>query len=152
MIQKKSFKSNVDIFFYVMIALFSFSLVNFAHAGDEVSLYNSKGNAVAYIDVEDDLTIYFWGGKPVAYIDDRDVYGFNGNHLGWFSDGAIINHDGDVPCVVKERHPGFTNFEEFKGFKEFKPFKAFKEFSPFKPFETNRFSSETCSLFLARGN
>ncbi len=34
---------------------------------DEVSLYDSDGNAKAYIDTEDENTIYTWTGKPVAY-------------------------------------------------------------------------------------
>jgi len=60
----------------------------------EITLYNSEGEAVAYIDTDDeDLTIYLWNGKPVAYLepngDDYNIYGFNGKHLGWYEDGII---------------------------------------------------------------
>ena len=117
----------------------------------EISLYDSEGEAVAYIDLSDDLTIYLWEGKPVAYLDEEDVYGFNGNHLGWYSKGLIIDHDGDVACAEKERHPS-PRFESFKGFKEFKSFKSFQEFAPFKPFDTGRFADFPCALFLASGS
>lgn len=46
----------------VALLLLSFNL----SAQDEISLFNSDGEATAYIDTEDDdLTIYLWGGKPV---------------------------------------------------------------------------------------
>jgi hypothetical protein len=35
-------------------------------AGDEISLFDSKGNAKAYI--AENLTIYLWDGNPVAYL------------------------------------------------------------------------------------
>lgn len=51
----------------LIIALVFSSLKLFAQ--DEISLFNSDGEATAYIDTEDDdLTIYLWGGKPVAYL------------------------------------------------------------------------------------
>ena len=131
--------------------ILSFLLVANNVCAEEISLYDNKGEAVAYIDVVDELTIYLWSGKPVAYLDGENIYGFNGKHLGWYSDGAIIDHRGDAPCVLKERFSGFTKFESFKSFKQFKPFKSFKEFAPFKPFESNRLSSEPCSIFLFRG-
>jgi hypothetical protein len=51
---------------------------------DEVTLFDQRGEATAYIALNDELTIYLWNGKPVAYLDresgdDFHVYGFNGN-------------------------------------------------------------------------
>ena len=134
---------------------FSMSLLVMIAAGEEVSLFNAKGKAVAYIAVEDGFTIYLWSGKPVAYLErdtrsDFHVYGFNGKHLGWFVQGVIRDHDGDAACAVKERMRS-TEFEPFKSFKEFKPFKAFKEFAPFRPMFSDSFGEVTCALFLAEG-
>ena len=117
----------------------------------EISLYDSEGEAVAYIDLSDDLTIYLWEGKPVAYLDEEDVYGFNGNHLGWYSRGSIIDHDGDAACVEEERHPS-PRYESYKGYKEYKPYKSYKEYAPYKPYETGRFSDFPCAFFLAGGS
>ena len=39
----------------------------------EISLFDSDGEAVAYIDTSDDFTIYLWKGKPVAYLDNTSV-------------------------------------------------------------------------------
>jgi len=51
---------------------------------EEISLYDYKGDAVAYIDTDNDMTIYLWEGKPVAYLKaNKSIYGFNGKHLGW---------------------------------------------------------------------
>src|SRR5579864_6900639 len=80
--------------------------IGVAKASDEeVTLFNSKGKAIAYIAVSDDMTIYMWNGKPVAYMEpDKGatgfhVYGFNGKHLGWFVKGLIRDHEGDAACA-----------------------------------------------------
>lgn len=126
-----------------------------ASAGDDISLFDSTGNAIAYIAVDDDLTVYLWGGKPVAYLEPTgdstyDLYGFNGKHLGWFTNGVIENHGGNAACATKERLP-YTNFEPFKSFKQFKPFKAFKQLAPYRPYLTRTWSDVPCGVFLAGG-
>jgi hypothetical protein len=131
----------------LLLAYFSCSAI----AGEEISLYNSSNDAVAYIAVDDDLTIYLWGGKPVAYVDGENIYGFNGKHLGWFSRGAVYDHDGYAACATKERLAGYAHYEPYKGFKEFKPFKSFEEFAPFKPIFNASFGDTTCSIFLSFG-
>jgi hypothetical protein len=40
-----------------------------AHADDELTLFNARGAADAYIAVDDGLTIYLWSGKPVTYLE-----------------------------------------------------------------------------------
>ena len=133
------------------IILFLFLIPSPSFGDSEISLFNSYGDAVAYIDVYDDLTIYLWDGEPVAYIDNEDVYGFNGRHLGWFTNGMIVDHNGDSPCVMKSRYPGYTNYEGYKGYKYYKPYKEYQEYAPYKPYTTNRFSFTPCSMFLAMG-
>ena len=135
----------------ILILLFSI-LISFNSYGEsEISLYNSNGEAVAYIAVNDDFTIYLWDGEPVAYLDDDDVYGFNGKHLGWFSQGIIIDHNGESPCVMENRYPGYTKYESYKSYKSYKPYKSYQQYAPYKPYTSNRFSSIPCSLFLAMG-
>ena len=84
--------------FPLLIGLIALAQVSVAQ---QISLFNSDGADIAYIAVEEDLTIYLWGGKPMAYLDsDHDegfhVSGFNGNHLGWFIDGIVYDHEGDA--------------------------------------------------------
>jgi hypothetical protein len=123
---------------------------------DEIALFNAQGDATAYIAVDDDLTIFLWSGKPVAYLHDDPaggfhVYGFNGKHLGWLTQGIFWDHQGRVGCATKERMRQ-TSFEPFKAFKEFKPFKAFQEFAPFRPLLVQSWSDTGCGLLLARGS
>jgi len=117
----------------------------------EISLYDDAGEAVAYIDLSDGLTIYLWEGNPVAYLDEEDVYGFNGNHLGWYSRRVIIDHDGDVACAEKERHPS-PRLESLKRLRRLKPLKRLKRLKPLRPLETGRFSDLPCARFLASGS
>lgn len=87
--------------------VFTFLLLNVSvvYGQEEISLFNSKGKPTAYIDTEDGLTIYMWSGKPVAYLtkngENLDVYGFNGNHLGWYESGIIYDHKGNVVGFIK---------------------------------------------------
>ena len=123
----------------------------------EISLFNSDGDAVAYIDTDDeDNTIYLWNGTPVAYLSAEsnyyNIYGFNGNHLGWFEDGIVRNEDGDAVGFQEGAVSGvYTNYEPYKSYKKYKPYKSFKSFAPFKPYFSNSFSNESFVLFLKRG-
>jgi len=126
-------------------------------AEKEITLFDSDGDAAAYLAIEDkDTAIYLWSGEPVAYLGkpDRDgysIYGFNGKHLGWYDKGVVRDHDGYVVGFAKGAIEKITKIEPIKGIKKFAPFKAFEEFAPFRPFDQNRFSQETLSLFLRRG-
>jgi hypothetical protein len=125
------------------------------YAQSDISLFDGRGQATAYVAVDDGLTIFMWSGKPVAYLE-RDsaggfhVYGFNGKHLGWFVSDIVRDHNGNAACATKARMRT-TEFEPFKSFKEFKPFKSFKEFAPFRPFFSRQWSETSCALWLGQG-
>ena len=121
---------------------------------DEISLFDSKGNATAYI--AEELTVYLWSGKPVAYLENNssegfDIYGFNGKHLGWLVGDHVYEHSGKVVGATRDGCVG-AGIEPFKSFKQFKPFKAFKEFSPFQPFLSLQWSSNALKIFLLSGS
>lgn len=118
----------------------------------EISLFNSQGKAVAYVDTDDDdLTIYLWGGKPVAFISNDNIYGFNGKHLGWWVKGIIRDHDGDAVGVTKAATNMYTEYEPYKGYKEYKPYKSYKEYAPYKPYWSTSWSSGSFKMFLIQG-
>lgn len=141
----------------VILLLLQFSFISvFAQNEKEISLFNSQGKPVAYIDTDDDdLTIYLWDGKPVAYLSKKDgdfhIYGFNGKHLGWYIKGIIRDHDGNAVGASKEAINMYTEFEPYKSFKQYKPFKSYKEFAPYQPYPGNSWSSANLKLFLLRG-
>jgi hypothetical protein len=121
---------------------------------DEVSLFDDNGKAVAYIAPSDEMTIYLWSGKPVAYLkiagDVLNVYGFNGEHLGWLVKDVVWGHSGNAACATKDvmKDPAL---EPFKSFKQFKPFKSFTKFAPARPAFTGEFGEVPCGLLLASG-
>ena len=135
-------------------AVLCFSCFSFvALAADEATLFDGRGRAVAYI--ADDLTIYLWSGTPVAYLD-RDssggfhVYGFNGKHLGWFTQGIARDHSGNGACVIKEVLSS-TESEPSKSSKESKPSKSSKESAPSRPSFSRSWSDTPCQFFLQDG-
>jgi hypothetical protein len=122
----------------------------------ELSLYNSKGTPVAYIDLNDeDLTIYLWSGKPVAYMksdgEEYHIYGFNGTHLGWFSNGIVRSHKGYAVGAIKEATSGNKSYETYKSYKQYKPYKYYQKYAPYKPYWKHEWSNETLTLFLSKG-
>ena len=119
----------------------------------EITLFDNRGQPIAYIDDSDDKTIFSFNGEPLAYIDDNNhIYGYNGMHLGWFEDQIVWDHYGARAGFTKATCPTFTQFEPFKGFKQFKPFKAFKQFAPFKPIKSSMISSIGLLEFLKQGS
>ena len=57
---KETMRKHLTILIFLLIV----SLQVYAQ---EITLFDSNGNARAYIDYNDDATIYLWNGKPVAF-------------------------------------------------------------------------------------
>ena len=114
-----------------------------AASAEEITLYDSAGEAAAYIDTAERNTIYLWSGEPAAYLRKDgsvpDIYGFNGRHLGWLEKGIVRDHEGLMA--------GFT----YRPQKMQKPFRAQPEFPPQRPFYRNTFSSTSLTEFLMQG-
>ncbi len=118
----------------------------------EETLLDNEGNAIAYIARDDENTIYLWNGTPGAYLDEENrIYGFNGQHMGWYEDGIVWDLKGGRAGYNKDTLPVFAKFEPFKAFKKFKPFKSFKQFAKFKPFKSHSNSATKLYDFLNSG-
>jgi hypothetical protein len=139
----------------LMLVFFILGITNNVNA-EEITLFNSDGEAIAYIDAEDeDLTIYLWNGTPVAYLEAKgdafNIYGFNGKHLGWYEEGIVRDHNGYAVGFQKGATTVYTKYEPYKAYKKYKPYKSYKEYAPFKPYYKNEFSAESLTLFLKKG-
>lgn len=118
----------------LLLFLFFFSRASFAQ---QVSLYDSEGEAVAYINFSEDATIFFWDGKPAAFLekdeDDICIFGFNGTFLGWYESGIIYDKKG-YPVGAKK---GVLNMnyriEKIKGIQRIVGIKPITPISPIKP-------------------
>ncbi len=139
-----------------VLTLILLFLTAFANA-QEITLYDYNGNARAYIDANNSaMPIYLWDGEPVAYLKSGrggtfSIYGFNGNHLGWFEDGLVIDHDGYVCGFVKGALSKATSYEPYKGYKQYLPYKSYAEYEPYKPYRQSYFSNTPLTLFLRQG-
>jgi len=141
----------------LLILLLTLSLTTLAD-DNEISLSDSSGESVAYIVLNDEFTIHTWDGEVVAYLhsstgnfnSEMDVYGWNGDHLGWFNDGIIMNHYGDMSCVVREKHP-YPLVEFGKNNKFGKYGKNVRYGAPGKPIFSGRFSEVSCLSLMISG-
>ena len=105
-----------------MRLLFVLAVLVFLYAqAREISLFDSTGEAVAYIDTDSDLNIYLWAGKPVAYLDGNSMYGFNGKHLGWFKEGIVMDHQGYAVGFVEGAVTKLTKLERLKSLQQLSP-------------------------------
>jgi len=122
----------------------------------EINLYDSSGNATAYIDdYLSDQVIYLWDGSPEAYLihsyNGTDVYGFNGKHLGWFEKGILRDNDGKIVGTIKEAADKITIDGSLKGLKNTPPQKQFHEMSPVQPYFSTLWSLTKLNDFLLNG-
>jgi len=99
----------------------------------DVALYDSRRQAVAYLGADDSRTVYLWSGEPVAYLVDESIYGFNGRHLGWYENGVILDHDGNVVAspAIAFRKP--VQAAPARGLKGVTPSKGPTQSTPVKP-------------------
>jgi hypothetical protein len=70
----------------------------------EDTLFNSKGEPVAYISSDMNKTIYLWDGHPVAYLYSYHVYGFNGRIV-YDPDGNRIGFNSATCPVAVYKEP-----------------------------------------------
>jgi hypothetical protein len=130
------------------------TILNSATPYKELTLFDPQGEPVGYIDGKDDYTIYFWDGTPVAYLalDDNlfSIYSFNGNHLGWFVNGIVIDHEGSMVGTSRDILSSIIyQVEPFKEFKKMKPVKKMRAQQPFTPLITSFWSNISLAVFLA---
>lgn len=116
------------------LSLLGFSvLAPVARAQDEteISLFDARGEATAYVALDDEYTIYLWHGKPVAYLYSEPaeihIYGFNGKHLGWYDRGILLDHQGNAAGFRRGALATPIQLEPWKSWKEWKPWKAWRE-------------------------
>ena len=142
----------------VAIILVLFCLMARAIA-NEITLFNQRGEPVAYIDTYDEYTVYLWNGEPAAYLTDSSaygslaVYGFNGRLLGWYVDGAIYDRNGGVSGFMKGCCPlyePYTQYEPYKGYKRYKPYKSYREYESYQPYLRYQWGQDL-SLLLRSG-
>ena len=121
----------------------------------QISLFDSEGEAKAYIDFDKDATIYMWDGYPVAFLDyagsDICVFGFNGSFMGWYEDGIIYDKKGYVVAVKKGATYMMTKIERIKGIQKITPMHPMKSMKPMKPMFQKSWSSTSLSEFLYFG-
>ncbi|WP_345953844.1 4-fold beta flower protein [Mucilaginibacter sp. PAMB04168] len=133
----------------VLISASSFGL----WGRNETALFDKEGEAKAFI--SEDSTIYLWDGAPVAYLSDAynawHIYGFNGDHLGWYANGIIYNNDGDIVGAQKGAANLITLSEIGKGMKSMKPFPSLKKIAPGKPIFSSSWSKTPLEGFLKAG-
>ena len=135
----------------VILIIVLVSLLPVSALAREISLYDSGGEAVAYIDTDDDQNIYLWGGKPVAYLDGSSIYGFNGKHLGWFKDGIVWDHEGYAVGFVEGAVNMLTKLERLKGLKQLTPLKSLQQLEPLEPMFKERWSQLPLEIVLSMG-
>ncbi|WP_292943833.1 4-fold beta flower protein [Olleya sp. UBA1516] len=138
-----------------LILLTLFLLIALTMTAQETTLFDSQGNARAYIDYDDDETIYLWNGKAVAFLEndgsDMCIFGFNGIFLGWYEDGIVRDKNGNAVGARDGATNMVTNIEPIKSIQEISPIRPITPITPIKPIFSNSWSSEPFTEFLYSG-
>ena len=102
-------------------------------------IYNRYGEPV--LRLLDNGRIVDFNGKNFGFIDGINLYNYGGQHVGWYENGIMRDHNsfvvgfGEYPTDIPRPFLPFKQFIPFKGFVEFEPFRPFKQFAPFRPFK-----------------
>jgi hypothetical protein len=118
----------------------------------EKTLFDQKGEAIAYITSDYRETIYLWEGWPLAYLyGEEHVYGINGRHLGWFITEILYNNHGDRIGFTSSTCPVAIAKEPTKDKKHPKSEIRSKWKAPPLPKLSFRFASQNLADFLREG-
>ena len=117
----------------------------------EKSLFNAGGEPVAYISKDARKVIFLWDGRPVSYLYGYHVYGFNGQHLGWFLNGVIYDRDGKRAGFTASTSPLPTAQEPPKAKRYATPKREPRQEAPPLPDLGFNYSGEDFEAFLKKG-
>ena len=138
--------------FLIVITLLIF---NIEIDAQQTSLYDSQGEARAYIDFDEDATIFMWDGTPVAFLEkdgsDICVFGFNGSFMGWYEDGIIYEKKGYAVGAREGATNMTTRMERMKSMQKMTPMKPMTPMTPMQPMWKSSWSSNSLTEFLYFG-
>jgi len=130
-------------------------LMSISAGAQEITLFSSDGEAIAYIDYNKDATIFLWDGTPVAFITsdriDINVFGFNGRFLGWYDNGIIYDKNGYAVGAKKGAINMVTKLERVKSVQKITPIRPVLPITPIKPIWKNYWSNTSLLEFLYYG-
>ncbi|SRR6266446_349679 len=90
-----------------------------------LTFYDQAGTAVAYS--QDEEHIYLFSGRAAGYIRGRNVYGYDGGHIGVFVNGWVWDHGG-LAVFFTERARGGP----MRPVRSVKPVKSVRSVRPVK--------------------
>lgn len=117
----------------------------------EISLLDTHGNAVAYIADDGEASIYLWTGEAVAYLLQEKVYGWNGQHLGWFDSGIMRDLKGKQVGFIQSTCPATPKTEKTKRTKKTKKTKSTRKTAKSRATNKSSKSSVPFDVFLQGG-
>jgi hypothetical protein len=116
---------------FVIAGLFLLSL---SAISQQISLYDSDGEARAYTDR-----------------DEVCFFGFNGSFLGWYENGIIYDKHGYTVGIRKGAVNMVYKPEHIKGIQRIVPIRPITPIIPIQPILKNYWSSESLTEFLYFG-
>ena len=150
--EKQKFKKMKKIFLLLGLMMLATSVA----FSQQISLFDSEGEARAYIDYDKDSTIFMWDGTPVAFIEkdvrgDLCVFGFNGSFLGWYKDGIIYDKKGYTVGARKDAVNMIYRIEMSKGIQKITSIRPITPITPISPIFRSSWSNTSLSEFLFDG-
>lgn len=139
----------------ILLSIMTLMLITAEVNAQQTSLYDSEGEARAYIDFDENATIYMWNGTPVAFLEkdgnDICVFGFNGNFMGWYEGGIIYDKNGYAVGAKKGATNMMTKMERMKSMQKMTPMRSMTNMIPMQPMMKSSWSSTSLSEFLYFG-
>jgi len=118
----------------------------------EKTLYDKKGDTVAYIATDQHGAIFLWDGQAVAYLYEEDhLYGINGRHLGRFIDEIVYDQEGARIAFTAKSCPAAVGKRRPKGKRSIPPELKPRWAAPPLPKLTFREAGQDLADFLSEG-
>jgi len=114
------------------------------------TFYDKRGNPCAY--TNDEEHIYLFNGTPVAYLYNKSVYSYTGTHLGFFSNGWVLDNSGYRVFFTEDASGGpvkpVKRVKPVKNVRSTKPVKSVRQVKPVKPTSKLEWSRFSCNKFF----
>ena len=114
-------------------------------------LFDGKGQPVAYIEVDGERIVYLWSGHAVAYFFGDRIFGWNGNHIGWYAEGVLYDTHGQRVGSIGDKCPRALQATRVKSAKHARSAKFARKPEYERPAYRNHYSEQDFGEFLMEG-
>ena len=136
---------------FCLAFVFLFTLINYGQV-----FHDNQGTPILFFN-SNQKVLFDYAGNPKFYFKtdywgDVNIFNFNGKHIGWYVNGTLRDHQGNIMASETNKLINVTyQMPGIKPLEKLLPLKAVEEIVPMRPLWNNQFSAYSIIYYQGSG-